>query len=155
MAQNRFRAAFAPTAIAELVAVPIHILGVEAAVRFDCARSVAVAEATMHYVVGPHSGNPAFDLRQRVDHWRLDGMPIAADLVRSYPLGGDSYSTMRVLGVAQAAGSVHSLGARYHLDAPAAEPGGVRPAELTWLPDTALRWIFGMSDLNAGRYLEA
>jgi hypothetical protein len=133
----------------------MHILDLRANVSFDAATGTSMAEATMDYRVGPDDGNPFFDLRQSLDSCWLDGVRIDPGMVGACDVGSGPASTVRVLRRFQYRGSIHSLRFAYRLGTPRAELGGASPPVLQWSSGPRLRWTFGMSDLFAGRYLEA
>lgn len=143
-----------PTQVGGLRAVPMHIQNLRAVVTLDAATATGSVEATMTYLVGPHAGSPIFDLRQSVRTCLLDGAVLDPAKIAARDVGAGPHSTVRVVGVTQAAGSVHRLTVTYQLATPAADLGGAYPPVLHW-SNGRLRWSFGMSDLYAGRYLEA
>ncbi|MEU2253925.1 hypothetical protein [Nocardia xishanensis] len=144
-----------PTTVDGLRAVPIHIHDLRAAVTLDTEAEAAFAHATMTYIVGPHSGSPIFDLRQPVRTCILDGEAIDPGRIAARDVGAGPHGTVRVLDAVQGAGSAHRLTVTYELRSPAADLGGAYPPRLCWSEGTRVRWSFGMSDLYAGRYLEA
>ncbi|MEV0343883.1 hypothetical protein AB0H49_33220 [Nocardia sp. NPDC050713] len=144
-----------PTTVDGLRAVPIHIHDLRAAVTLDTAGEVAFTRATMTYIVGPHSGSPSFDLRQPVRTCILDGEAIDPGRIAARDVGAGPHGTVRVVDAVQDAGSAHQLTVAYELAAPAADLGGAYPPCLCWSEGARVRWSFGMSDLYAGRYLEA
>ncbi|MCC6790450.1 MAG: hypothetical protein IT336_02130, partial [Thermomicrobiales bacterium] len=150
-----FRLAPPPTMVDGLLAVPIDVQSVQASVVLDGAASTAQADVTMTYEVGPTAGNPIFDLRQTIGQAWLDGAPLAVGLLAAHDVGAGSFSTIRVLESVQPAGSVHQLRLTYPLATPQSQLGGSYPPALQWSAGPRLRWSFGFSDLNAGRYLEA
>ncbi|MDI3243101.1 hypothetical protein QK292_16085 [Arthrobacter sp. AL08] len=143
------------TLAGSLMVVPVHVLELRAEVSFDAVRGTSVAAATMDYRVGPTGGNPFFDLRQSVDSCWLDGVPLDPEMIGGCDVGAGPAGSVRVLRRFQDRGSVHSLRFRYRLGLPHAELGGASPPVLEWSDGPALRWTLGMSDLFAGRYLEA
>jgi hypothetical protein len=143
------------TTVDGLLAVPIDVQQVQAVVVLDGGTSTAQADVTMSYAVGPTGGNPLFDLRQTIGQAWLDGSAINPALLASHDVGAGAFSTIRVMGVVQSAGSVHTLRLVYPLGTPQSELGGQYPPVLQWTAGPRVRWTFGMSDLNAGRYLEA
>ncbi|MEU0868845.1 hypothetical protein [Nocardia brasiliensis] len=149
-----FRNAPPPTPIGRLRAVPMHIEQLRAVVTLDAASGVGSVEATVDYVVGPHAGAPIFDLRQSVRTARLDGTRLDPAELAAHDVGAGAHSSIRVIGRTQAAGSAHRLSVTYRLDTPDADLGGAYPPVLHW-SSGRVRWSFGMSDLYAGRYLEA
>src|SRR5215213_4153013 len=150
-----YRLAPPPTMVDGLLAVPVHFQDVQATVRFDGAAATGRADVTVTYEVGPTTGSPLFDLRQTIDQAWVDGAPADPDGLAARDLGAGSFSTVRVLETVQAAGSVHTLRVTYWLDTPDCQLGGSYPPVVAWSPGPRLRWTLGMSDLNAGRYLEA
>jgi hypothetical protein len=155
MPPTDFRLAPPPTPVDGLLAVPIDVQQVQAVVTLDGATSTAQADATMTYTVGPTAGNPLFDLRQTVGQAWVDGAPIDPGLLAAHDVGAGTFSTIRVLDAVQAAGSVHTLRLVYALGTPQSQLGGAYPPVLQWSAGPKVRWTFGLSDLNAGRYLEA
>ncbi|MFB8282705.1 hypothetical protein [Nocardia colli] len=143
-----------PTQIGGLRAVPMHIRELRAVVTLDAATGDGSVEATVDYVVGPHAGSPIFDLRQTVQTCRLDGTRLDPAKIAARDTGAGRHSSIRVIGVPQAAGSAHRLVVTYRLATPDADLGGAYPPVLRRVHG-GLRWSFGMSDLYAGRYLEA
>ena len=150
-----FRLAPPPTAVDGLLAVPIDVQQLDGSVVLDGAASTAQTDVTMTYAVGPTAGNPLFDLRQTIGQAWLDGAPLDPGLLAAHDVGAGSFSTVRVLDSVQAAGSVHTLRLVYALGTPQSQLGGAYPPVLQWSPGPKVRWTFGLSDLNAGRYLEA
>jgi hypothetical protein len=150
-----YRLAPPPTMVDGLLAVPVHFQDVQATVRFDGAAATGRADATVTYEVGPTTGSPLFDLRQTIDQAWVDGAPADPDDLAAHDIGAGSFSTVRVLEPVQAAGSVHTLRVTYGLGTPDCQLGGSYPPVVAWSAGPRLRWTFGMSDLNAGRYLEA
>lgn len=150
-----YRLAPPPTTVDGLLAVPVHFQDVQATVTFDGAASTGHADVIVTYEVGPTAGCPLFDLRQMIDQAWVDGAPADPGDLAAHDVGAGTFSTVRVLDAVQAAGSVHTLRVAYWLDTPDSQLGGSYPPVLTWSPGPRLRWTFGMSDLNAGRYLEA
>lgn len=155
MPPTDFRLAPPPTTVDGLLAVPIDVQQVQAVVTLDGATSVAQADVTMTYAVGPTGGNPLFDLRQTIGQAWVDGAPVDPGLLAAHDVGAGSFSTIRVLDAVQAAGSVHTLRLVYALGTPQSQLGGSYPPVLQWSAGPKVRWTFGLSDLNAGRYLEA
>ncbi|MFD4439982.1 hypothetical protein ACFWPK_09390 [Nocardia sp. NPDC058519] len=143
-----------PTTVAGLRAVAMHIQELRAVVTLDATTATASAEAQMTYEIGPQSGSPIFDLRQSVQSCRLDGVALPPSTIAARDVGAGPHSTVRVLDVAQKAGSVHRLTMAYQLATPTADLGGAYPPVLQ-LSNGRVRWSLGMSDLFAGRYLEA
>jgi hypothetical protein len=150
-----YRLAPPPTPVDGLLAVPVHFHDVRATVTFDAAASTGHADVTVTYEIGPTTGSPLFDLRQSIDQAWVDGAPVAPGDLAAHDVGAGSFSTVRVLDAVQTAGSVHTLRVTYLLGTPDSQLGGSYPPVLAWSPGPRLRWTFGMSDLNAGRYLEA
>jgi hypothetical protein len=155
MPPTDFRVAPPPTAVDGLTAVPIDVQQVQALVTFDGATSTAQADVTMTYAVGPTDGSPLFDLRQTIGQAWVDGAPTDPGLLAPHDVGAGTFSTIRVLEAVQSAGSVHTLRLVYGLATPSSQLGGAYPPVLQWSAGPRVRWTFGLSDLNAGRYLEA
>lgn len=155
MPAANFRLAPPPTTIDGLQAVPVDFGDLRASVSFDGAASSAEVDATVTYSVGPDAGCPLFDLRQSIGEAWLDGAPLDPGMLVSHEVGLGPLSSIRVLDAVQPAGSVHTLRLVYSLGTPDSQLGGSYPPALAWSPGPRLRWSWGMSDLNAGRYLEA
>jgi hypothetical protein len=155
MPPANFRLAPPPTTIDGLHAVPVDFGDLHAAVTFDGAASSARVDATVTYTVGPDAGCPLFDLRQSIDQAWLDGAPVDPSTLAAHDVGLGALSSIRIVDAVQPAGSVHTLRLVYALGTPDAQLGGSYPPVLAWSAGPRLRWSLGMSDLNAGRYLEA
>lgn len=138
-----------------LLAVPIDISTIDAAFVFDGAASAAAADATITYTVGHTAGNPIFDLRQSIEQAWLDGTPFPAAKLAHHGFGTGSFTDLRVIESVQTAGSVHTLRIQYMLALPDSQLGGSYLPTLAWSPGPALRFVFGLSDLNRARYAEA
>ena len=136
-------------------AVPIDISAIDAQLTFDGATSSATGDATLTFVVGPVAGRPMFDLRQVITGVWLDGAPLAVGQVLTRDLGGGAGAELRVLDVALAAGSSHTLRLTYSLGLPASPAGGSYAPGLAWTAGPRLVFNFGFTDLAAARYLEA
>lgn len=155
MPPPNFRLAPPLTSVDGLLAVPIDVQLLQATVTLNGATSTARADVTMTYAVGPTAGNPLFDLRQTIDQAWLDGAVIVPGDLAAHDVGAGSFSTIRVVDAVQPAGSVHTLRLVYMLGTPQSQLGGAYPPVLQWTAGPKVRWTFGLSDLNAGRYLEA
>lgn len=155
MPPTNFHLAPPPTEIDGLPAVPADIGELSATVTFDGGASNAEVDAIVPYTVGPHAGCPMFDLRQTIGRAWLDGAPIDPSRLAAHDVGLGAFSAIRVLDAVQPAGSVHTLRLVYPLGTPASQLSGSYPPQLSWSAGPRLRWSLGMSDLNAGRYLEA
>jgi hypothetical protein len=138
-----------------LLAVPIDIESVDAVFTFDGAAQTAAADATITYTVGPTAGNPIFDLRQNITAAWVDGATFPVALLAHHDFGAGTFTNLRVMQAAQAAGSVHTLRVQYNLALPDAQLGGSYLPALDWLAGPKLRFAFGLSDLNKARYAEA
>jgi len=139
-----------------LTAVPIDIERITASLTFDSATSTGSGDATLEFTMGPQDGNPIFDLRQTLTAAWLDGVPLAVDQLAHHDFGGGSYADLRVVEALAAAGTTHTLRVTYPLGPPDSMvmAGGYPPA-MTWSAGPRLAFNFGLSDLNAARYLEA
>jgi hypothetical protein len=155
MPAHDYQLAPPPTMVDGRLAVPVHFQDVHATVTFDGAVATGRADVTVMYEVGPSTGCPLIDLRQEVDRIWIDGTPVTPGDLAVCDMGAGAFSTVRVLDAVQDAGSVHTLRVAYRLGLPDAQLGGSYPPVLAWSSGPRLRWTFGMSDLNAGRYLEA
>jgi hypothetical protein len=144
-----------PTAVDGLLAVPVDVSSLTAAVVLDGSTSTATADATLSYTVGPHDGHPLFDLRQSVDECWLDGVAIDPSSIAARDVGAGAFGSVRVVAHHQLAGTDHTLRVTYGLAAPQSELGGSYPPALVWSAGPRVQWSWGMSDLYAGRYLEA
>ena len=138
-----------------LLAVPVDIQSIDASFTFDGATETASGDATITYVVGPTAGNPIFDLRQSLTGAWLDGVVFPVAQLAHHEFGTGAFTNLRVVESVQAAGSVHTLRVQYSLALPDAQLGGSYLPALDWLPGPALRFVFGLSDLNRARYAEA
>lgn len=136
-----------------LLAVPIDIQTISASLTFDGATSSGTGDATIEFIVGPAAGNPIFDLRQTtISAAWLDGVPIAVANLALHDFGGGPSAQLRILQSVLAAGSTHTLRVTYDLATPQA---GGSPPMIAWAAGPRLTFRFGMTDLSAGRYLEA
>lgn len=144
-----------PKTVDGLVAVPIDIQMIDAALVFDGAAAAATGDATITYTVGPTPGNPIFDLRQNISNAWLDGSPFSPAQLTHHAFGSGSFTDLRVVEAVQSAGSVHTLRLQYPLDMPNAQLGGSYLPALEWSVGPRLRFVFGLSDLNRARYAEA
>ena len=141
-----------PTAVDGLVAVPVDVSSLAAAVVLDGSTSTASVDATLSYTVGPHDGHPFFDLRQSVDQCWLDGVAIDPSEVAAHDVGAGAFGSVRVVAHHQLAGTAHTLRLTYALSTPQSELGGSYPPALVWSAGPRVQWSWGMSDLYAGRY---
>ena len=154
MATN-FHLAPPPKTVDGLAAVPIDIQTVEAVFTFDGNTETAAADATMSYTVGPIAGNPIFDLRQNITQAWLDGVPFSTAQLAYHTFGVGAFTDLRVIEALQAAGSVHTLRVQYDLAVPNSQLEGRYLPVLEWLVGPKLLFVFGLSDLNRARYVEA
>jgi hypothetical protein len=138
-----------------LLAVPIDVSAIDASFVFDGAASTASADATITYTVGPTAGNPIFDLRQTIGEAWLDGAPFPVAKLAHHGFGTGSFTDLRVIESVQPAGSVHTLRVLYPLAIPNSQLGGSYLPALSWAPGPKLTFVFGLSDLNRARYVEA
>lgn len=154
MATN-FHLAPQPKTVDGLAAVPIDIQTIDAVLVFDGAASAATGDATITYTVGPTAGNPIFDLRQEIASAWLDGAPFPASKLAHHTFGSGNFTDLRVVEAVQSAGSVHTLRVQYPLATPNSQLGGSYLPTLEWSAGPRLRFVFGLSDLNRARYVEA
>jgi len=154
MATN-FHLAPPPKTVDGLAAVPIDIQTIDAVFVFDGATLAATADATITYTVGPTAGNPVFDLRQDITTAWLDGTLFPAAQLAHHTFGSGSFTDLRVIQSVQSAGSVHTLRVQYPLAMPNSQLGGGYLPALEWTAGPKLRFVFGLSDLNRARYIEA
>lgn len=138
-----------------LMAVPIDIQSIEAIFTFDGAAETAFADATIRYAVGPIAGNPIFDLRQNISQAWLDNVLFPVDRLVHHNFGNGPFSDLRVIESAQPVGSVHTLRVQYNLGNPDSQLGGSYLPILEWSAGPKLLFVFGLSDLNRARYIEA
>jgi hypothetical protein len=154
MATN-FHLAPPPTMVDGLLAVPIDIDTIDAVFTFDGAAQTASATATISYQVGPTAGNPVFDLRQTITSATLDGASLPPAQLAHHLMGAVPFTDVRVIESVQAAGSMHTLQLAYPLAMPRSQLGGSYLPVLQWSAGPRLRLVFGLSDLNRARYVEA
>ncbi len=152
---TNFHLAPPPKTVDGLLAVPIDIESIEANFTFDGAAQTAFADATIRYTVGPTAGNPMFDLRQNISQAWVDELLFPVDQLAHHNFGGDAFTDLRVVELAQAAGSVHTLRVKYDLGLPNSQLGGSYLPSLEWSAGPKLLFVFGLSDLNRARYVEA
>lgn len=138
-----------------LVAVPIDIQRITACLTFDGATNSGSGDATLEFTMGMQDGNPIFDLRQTLSSAWLDGAPLAVEKLAHHDFGGGPYADLRVIEVPVAAGTIHTLRVTYDLGPPQCMMGGAYPPAMAWSSGPRLAFNFGLSDLNASRYLEA
>lgn len=138
-----------------LVAVPIDIQSITAALTFDGSTSSGSGDATIEFVAGPSNGNPIFDLRQTITAAWLDGVPVPVAAVAHHDFGGGANAQLRVVESVVAAGTTHTLRVTYTLGPPQASSAGSYQPAMTWSAGPRLVFNFGFTDLGAGRYLEA
>lgn len=155
MAQTNFHSAPSPKTVAGLLAVPIDIQSIDVKFVFDGAAQSGTADATIAFTVGPTAGNPVFDLRQTITGAWLDGAPLPVAQLALHDFGGGALTELRIVQSALGAGSVHTLRVQYQIGTPASQLAGNYPPAVEWSAGPKLRWSLGLSDLYAGRYLEA
>lgn len=142
-----------PTVVDGLLAVPIDILDLDAALTFTVGSSTAVAEASVQFQVGPSGGMPVFDLRQALELAVLDDdLALDPQALTRRDFGHGVEYGFRVLAHELAPCSVHTLHLEYALATPDAPDAG----GLSWAADPG-RVYFDtwLSDLNPGRYIES
>jgi hypothetical protein len=140
-----------PVVVDGLLAVPIDILRVDAAVVFDTSTRRASATATIRFRTGEADGCPVFDLRQTVTAARLDGVSLDPVELAHHDLGGGPDAEMRVLTRTLMADTEHTLEVNYTL----ATPASPYAQPVSWSADGArVAWDLFFSDLRPARYLE-
>ena len=152
---TNFHLAPPPKTVDSLMAVPIDVESIEAIITFNGAAETASADATITYTVGPTTGNPILDLRQNITQAWLDGVLFPLAQLAHHNFGGVPFTDFRVIEAIQAAGSVHTLRVQYNLSLPNSQLGGSYLPALEWSAGPKLTFVFGLSDLNRARYLEA
>ena len=152
---TNFHLAPPPKTVDGLAAVPIDIQTIDALFTFDGAAAAATGDATITYTVGPTVGSPIFDLRQDITQAWLDGVLFPVAQLAHHNFGGVPFTDLRVIEAVQAAGSVHALRVQYDLALPNSQLGGSYLPALEWSAGPKLRFVFGLSDLNRARYVEA
>ena len=152
---TNFHIAPPPKTVDGLFAVPMDIQSINGSITFNAATSVALADITIDYIVGPTAGRPFFDLRQNISSAILDGAAFPVAQLASHNFDTGTYTTLRVIDDVQAALSYHTLQLQYTLGTPQSQLGGSYIPVLDWLAGPSLKFVFGLSDLNAARYLEA
>lgn len=150
-----FQLAPPPRLVDGLWAAPIDIQRINATLTFDGAASSGAGDATLEFKMGPHAGNPIFDLRQTITAAWLDGTPLPVAQLARHDFGGGADAGLRVVEAVLAAGSAHTLRVTYALGAPQASTAGSYQPAMTWSSGPRLAFNFGFTDLGAGRYLEA
>ena len=125
----------------------IDVSSLDAAIRFDVARRVASATATMQFRV-LDDRPAAFDLRQDIGEASLDGIAIDPGTLAPQDLGGGDGAEMRVIDAAVPPGPTHELTLHYELATPRANEA----LPVGW--DGPVLFDLWMSDLHPGRYLE-
>jgi len=155
MTTRTFELAPPPKTVDGILAVPIDIQRVTAALEFDGATSTGAGDATVEFTVGPSGGNPIFDLRQTITASWLDGAPFPVAKLAHHDFGGGPQAELRVLESPLAAGSAHVLRVTYGLGPPQASTAGSYLPAIAWSPGPRLTFNFGFTDLGPGRYLEA
>ncbi|GLZ85953.1 hypothetical protein Pres01_20040 [Metapseudomonas resinovorans] len=144
-----------PRLVDGLWAVPLDIVRIDAALRFDAATQQASGDATLEFRLGVNAGCPIFDLRQTPTGAWLDGTPIPLAEIAAHDFGGGAHASLRVLARVLEAGSLHSLRLTYVVGLPQASTAGSYQPQVTWSAGPKLVFNFGFTDLGAGRYLEA
>lgn len=138
-----------------LVAVPMDIQRINAALTFDGATSSGSADVTIEFTTGGQSGNAIFDLRQTITEAWLDGASFPVAKLAHHNFGGGADAQLRIIESVLPAGTTHTLRVKYNLGQPQASPLGSYQPAMTWSSGPRLAFNFGFTDLGAGRYLEA
>jgi hypothetical protein len=134
-----------------LWAVPMDIQHLSATVTLDAGTKTASADATIEFVLGPAAGCPVFDLRQPITQAWLDGAPLAPSQLAAHDFGGGADAGLRIVAVALAAASTHTLRLLYTIGLPQSP----NAQAMAWEMGSArVFWDFWFSDLFPGRYLE-
>lgn len=144
-----------PRLVDGLWAVPVDIQSISATLTFDGATSSGAGDASVVFKVGPHGGNPIFDLRQTITGVWLDGASLPVSKAAHHDFGGGANAELRVLEEILEAGSTHTLRVTYTLGPPQASSAGSYQPAMTFNPGPRLVFNFGFTDLGAGRYLES
>jgi hypothetical protein len=142
-------------AVDGLLAVPIDITSVAAAIDIDAATGTATATAVVVFTAGPANGNPVLDLRQTVTAVALDGTPLPVSAFGHHDLGGGAGAQMRVLDAVVSAGTAHVLTLSYDVGLPQSPAGGSYAPALEYSAGPRVRLSFGFTDLAPARYLES
>jgi hypothetical protein len=138
-----------------LVAVPMDIQRINAALTFDGATSSGSADVTIEFITGAQNGNPIFDLRQTITEAWLDAAPLPISKLAHHNFGGGTDAQLRVIESVLPARTTHTLRVKYTLGLPQASTAGSYQPAITWSSGPRLVFNFGFTDLGAGRYLEA
>ena len=138
-----------------MLAVPIDIQSINGVFTFDGATKTSLADVTITYIVGPTGGHPVFDLRQDITRAWLDDIVFSEADLKHHNFGTEVFTELRVIKARQSAGSVHTLRVQYNLSLPNSQMGGNYLPALEWSAGPRLRFVFGLSDLNRARYIEA
>lgn len=152
---TNFHIAPPPKTVDGLFAVPMDIQSINGNITFNASTSSATADITIDYIVGPSAGRPFFDLRQNISSAWLDGSLFPVAHLATHNFDSTIYTTLRIIDSEQAALSYHTLRLQYDLAVPQSQLGGSYIPVLEWLAGPSLKFVFGLSDLNAARYLEA
>jgi hypothetical protein len=152
---TNFHLAPPPKLVDGLLAVPVDIQSINASFLFDGNSQSATADATIAYTMGVTAGHPIFDCRQTITQAWLDNVLFPVTQLSSHNFGAGTFSELRIIESLQTPGSVHTLRVQLSLGIPQSQViSGYIPV-LEWLNGPKLHFRFGLSDLNAGRYLES
>ena len=136
---------------AQIFAVPIDVLAVNATLLFDLSTSSARATATMRFRMGARQGHPMFDLRQNIEDAALDGSAISpADMPSGRCGRWAGCRNARVAPGARGWGRT-CPGVFLRLEPPARKFCRSGAAALRRF---GVHWNFNLSDYYAGHFLE-
>jgi len=137
-----------PVRLGERLVFAVDIERIDARFRLDAGQRTAFAEAAVEFSIEGEDGCPAFDLRQEVETFRLDGHQLPGEAFSPCDLGGGEGAEMRVIDRRLTAGNRHRLELSY----PLATPRAADAQPIDWTDGA--HFDFWMSDLHPGRYLE-
>jgi hypothetical protein len=144
-----------PKTVDGLYAVPMDIQRITAAMTFDASTQSGIADVTIEFRTGRHTGNPIFDLRQTITSAWLNGAPFPTTKLNHHDFGGGTHAELRIIEQVLPAGSSQTLRVIYSLGTPQASTAGSYQPSISWGSGPRLTLNFGFTDLGAGRYLEA
>lgn len=131
-------------------AVPLDLLHVDAAIALDAGRAAARGQATVHFRMGPHGGQPFFDLRQTLTSATLDGQALPVSDLAPHAFTAAPSTSLRVFARDLAPCSEHVLELTWDLGVPTSDDS----VPVDFSRPGAARWDLEFTDLRGGRYLE-